>query len=133
MRAEEQILRSYRRIAVVGISDNPARPSHGVSLYMKEQGFTILPVNPNLTSWHGLHAYADLSEVPPPIEIVDIFRRSDAAGAAVDAAIRAGAKAVWMQEGVIDESAAERARGAGLLVVMDRCILKEHKRLSLHP
>ena len=129
MRNEEKILREFKRIAVVGISDNPGRPSYGVSSYMQEHGYTIVPVNPLLKSWRNLTAYPNLAAAPGPIEIVDIFRRSDAAGAVVDEAIRIGAKAVWMQEGVIDEAAAERAGRAGLLVVMDRCILKEHARI----
>lgn len=130
MRTEEQILTQYTRIAVVGLSENPGRPSYGVASYMLDHGYTIVPVNPNLRVWRGLRAYPDLASVPPPLEIVDIFRRSSAAGEVVDQAIRAGARAVWLQEGVIDEAAAQRAREAGLLVVMDRCILKEHARLG---
>jgi predicted CoA-binding protein len=125
----ERILREFRRIAVVGLSNDPSRPSYGVSSFMLSQGYTIVPVNPHIREWQGLRAYPDLASCPPPIEIVDVFRRSDAAGEVVDEAIRVGAKAVWMQEGVVDEAAAERARHAGLAVVMDRCILKEHKRL----
>src|SRR5712691_4956281 len=129
MSIEERILRELRRIAVVGLSDNPARPSFRVASYLRDQGYTILPVNPNLRDWQGLTAYAELRAVPPPVEVVDIFRRAEAAGEVVDEAIRIGAKAVWMQEGVVDEDAARRARQAGLLVVMDRCMLKEHMRL----
>ena len=125
----ERILRGYRRIAVVGLSDDPERPSHGVASYMREHGYTILPVNPNLDSWEGLEAYGSLSEVPRPVEVVDIFRRSEFVGEVVDEAIRIGARAIWMQLGVIDEAAARRAAGAGLLVVVDRCILVEHRRL----
>jgi hypothetical protein len=126
---EARILREMRRIAVVGLSDNPSRPSCGVTEYMAGQGYTILPVNPPLASWQGLTAYPDLASVPPPVEIVDVFRRSEHAGAVVDEAIRIGAKAVWLQEGVVDEAAARRAREAGLLVVMNRCILKAHRAL----
>ena len=129
MSTEERILRDFRRIAVVGISDDPARPSYRVASFMMERGYTILPVNPRLRDWRGIAAHADLRSVPPPVEVVNIFRRSEAAGAVVDEAIRIGAKAVWMQEGVVDEEAAGRAREAGILVVMDRCILKEHARL----
>jgi predicted CoA-binding protein len=126
---EASILRQWRRVAVVGLSDKPSRPSYGVTEYMQRHGYTILPVNPNLTDWRGLPAYPDLASVPPPVEIVDVFRRSEHAGAVVDEAIRIGAKAVWLQEGVVDEAAARRAREAGLLVVMDRCILKAHRAL----
>ena len=125
--AIDRILSSYTRIAVVGLSDDPARPSYGVAVYMGSQRYTILPVNPNIRTWRGLPVYPDLASVPPPVEIVDIFRRPDAVREVVDAAIRIGAKVVWMQEGVIDEDAAARARDAGLEVVMDRCILKEHR------
>jgi predicted CoA-binding protein len=129
MRVEERILRDFRRIAVVGLSDDPGRPSYQVASYLRDNGYTIFPVNPNLISWRGLPAHAALAEVPPPIEVVDIFRRSSFAGAVVDDAIRARARAVWLQDGVIDEAAAERARKAGLLVVMDRCMLRDHRSL----
>ena len=98
---------------------------------MRSRGYTILPVNPRLTSWLGLPAYPDLASVPRPVEIVNVFRRSEHAGAVVDDAIRLGAKAVWLQEGVVDEAAARRAQEAGLLVVQDRCILKAHR--EVHP
>ena len=127
---EERILRSFNRIAVVGISDDPSRPSFGVARYLREQGYTILPVNPKLRTWQGLPVYASLETVPPPVEVVDIFRRSELVGEVVDEAIRVGAKAVWLQEGIVDEAAARRAEAAGLLVVMDRCMLKEHRRLT---
>src|SRR5436309_13340117 len=127
MNVEETILGQFRRIAVVGLSADPSRPSFGVASSMRAQGYIILPVNPNLAEWQGLPAYPDLRSVPSPVEIVDIFRRPEAAGEVVDEAIRAGAKAVWMQEAVVDEAAAQRARQAGLLVVMDRCILKAHR------
>lgn len=126
---EARILREMRRIAVVGLSDKPSRPSYGVTEYMRAHGYEIFPVNPRIGSWLGLPAYPDLASVPPPVEIVDVFRRSERAGEVVDEAIRIGAKAVWLQEGVVDEAAAQRARDSGLLVVMDRCILKAHRAL----
>ena len=106
------------------------RPSHGVSGYMRRNGYKVIPVNPNETEVFGEKAYPDLASVPDKIDLVDVFRRSDEAGKAVDEAIAVGAKAVWLQEGVIDKSAAQRALDAGLLVVMDRCWLKEHIRSS---
>src|SRR4030095_4157599 len=124
----EKILAECKNIAVVGLSSNPSRPSYGVARYMQQHGYRIIPVNPNESAVLGERAYASLSEVPEQFELVDVFRRSEEAGTAVDEAIRAGAKAVWLQEGVIDDAAAQRALQAGLLVVMDRCILKEHMR-----
>lgn len=126
--AINRILEECRTIAVVGLSSNPARASHGVAGYMRRQGYTIIPVNPNETEVFGEKSYATLADLPVAVDLVDVFRRSDAAAEAVDEAIRIGAKAVWLQEGVIDRAAAERARDAGLLVVMDRCWLKEHIR-----
>lgn len=122
------ILDNCRTIAVVGLSSNPGRPSYGVAKYMQRHGYRIIPVNPNETEVLGEKAYASLADVPEKIDLVDIFRRSEEAGKAVDEAIAVGAKAVWLQEGVIDHDAAERALDAGLLVVMDRCWLKEHVR-----
>lgn len=124
----KQILHDCRAITVVGLSSNPIRPSHGVAAYMQRHGYRIIPVNPNETQVLGERAYPTLTDAPQPIELVDIFRRSAEAGDVVDEAIRLGAKAVWLQEGVIDEAAAQRAQDAGLLVVMDRCWLKEHLR-----
>jgi predicted CoA-binding protein len=126
----EEILQRFRRVAVVGISADPNRPSHEVATYLRRVGYDIVPVNPTLSTWEGLPCVANLAAVPPPLEVVDIFRRSDQAGAVVDEAIAAGARAVWMQIGVIDAGAAERARAAGLLVVMDRCMLREHRRVK---
>jgi predicted CoA-binding protein len=126
--AISKILEECRTIAVVGLSSNPGRASHGVAGYMRRQGYTVIPVNPNETEVFGEKSYATLADVPVAVDLVDIFRRSAAAGEAVDEAIRVGAKAVWLQEGVIDRAAAARARDAGLLVVMDRCWLKEHVR-----
>jgi len=124
----EAILDNCRTIAVVGLSSSSSRPSHGVATYMQRHGFRIMPVNPNESEVLGEKAYASLGEVPGEIDLVDIFRRSEEAGKAVDEAIAVGAKAVWLQEGVIDHDAAQRALDAGLLVVMDRCWLKEHVR-----
>ena len=121
-----RILDECRTIAVVGLSSDPYRPSNSVSAYMKRQGYRVIPVNPNETSVFDETAYPDLFAVPEKIELVDVFRRSDEAGKAVDQAIAVGAKAVWLQEGVIDADAAQRAVDAGLMVVMDRCWLKEH-------
>jgi predicted CoA-binding protein len=123
-----RILDDCRTIAVVGLSSSPIRPSHGVASYMQQHGYRIIPVNPNETEVLGEKAYASLADVPEKIDLVDIFRRSEEAGKAVDEAIAVGAKAVWLQEGVIDHEAAQRAIDAGLLVVMDRCWLKEHVR-----
>jgi len=125
-----RILDECRTIAVVGLSSDPSRPSHSVSGYMRRNGYRVIPVNPNETSVLGEKSYPDLFAVPEKIELVDVFRRSDEAGKAVDEAIAIGAKAVWLQEGVVDRKAAQRALDAGLLVVMDRCWLKEHIRAS---
>lgn len=124
----QRILDECRTIAVVGLSSDPFRPSNSVSAYMKRNGYRVIAVNPNETSVFDEQAYRDLSAVPEKIELVDVFRRSDEAGKAVDQAIAIGAKAVWLQEGVIDKAAAQRALDAGLMVVMDRCWLKEHAR-----
>ena len=125
-----ELLRSARTIAVVGLSAKPGRASYSVSRYMQHCGYRIIPVNPMETEVLGEKAYARLEDVPEPIDIVDIFRRSEYVPDIVDSAIRVGAGAVWMQEGVSDEEAADKARLAGLTVVMDRCILKEHSRLG---
>ncbi|HEU5133215.1 MAG TPA: CoA-binding protein [Pyrinomonadaceae bacterium] len=125
-----RILDECRTIAVVGLSSDPSRASNSVSGYMRRQGYKVIPVNPNETSVFGEKSYPDLSAVPEKIDLVDVFRRPDEAGKAVDEAIAVGAKAVWLQEGVIDSAAAQRAEDAGLMVVMDRCWLKEHIRAS---
>jgi predicted CoA-binding protein len=122
------ILTKYKTIAVVGLSSNPARPSHGVSEYMQSSGYQIIPVNPNETDVLGEPSYARLEDAPQKIEIVDIFRRPEEVPPVVDAAIRAGAKVVWMQLGIVNEAAAEKARAAGITVVMDACMLVEHKK-----
>jgi len=123
-----RILDECKTIAVVGLSSNPIRPSFGVARYMQQRGYRIIPVNPNETEVLGEQAYASLADAPEKIDLVDIFRRSEDAGDHVDEAIRLGARAVWLQEDVIDDEAAKRALDAGLMVVMDRCILKEHMR-----
>ncbi len=123
-----ELLSTAKTIAVVGLSAKPWRPSHGVSEYMQSRGYRIIPVNPNLTEALGEKAYARLEDVPERIDIADVFRRSEAVEPVVDAAIKIGARAVWMQEGVVHQAAAEKARKAGLAVIMDRCILKEHRK-----
>ena len=123
------ILRSARTIAVVGLSGRRFRPSYGVSEYMQSAGYRIIPVNPNETAILGERSYASLEEVPEKIDIVNIFRRSEFVPAIVDAAIRKGAALIWMQEGVVHEEAAAKARAAGMAVVMDHCILKVHQKL----
>lgn len=125
----DDLLRNSHVIAVVGLSGKRFRPSYGVSEYMKSAGYRIIPVNPNEQQVLGETSYPSLDDVPVPIDIVDIFRRSEFVPDIVEAAIRKGARAIWMQEGVIHHAAAERARQAGLQVVMDRCILKEHRRI----
>jgi predicted CoA-binding protein len=130
MAAIPDLLRSSRTIAVVGLSGKKFRPSYGVAEYMQAQGYRIIPVNPNESEVLGEKTYRSLEDVPEHIDIVDIFRRSEFVGPIVESAIRVGANAVWMQEGVVHEEAAKKARDAGLAVVMDRCILKEHMRLE---
>jgi len=124
----KRILDECRTIAVVGLSSKSTRPSHGVAAYMQRAGYRVTPVNPNENEVLGEKSYASLAEVSGRIDLVDVFRRSEEAGAAVDEAIVIGARAVWLQEGVIDHAAAQRAVDAGLLVVMDHCWLKEHAR-----
>ncbi len=121
-----ELLKSAKTIAVVGLTNTPTRPSYGVSHYMQSQGYRIIPVNPNITEWMGEKAYPSLLDVPEKVDIVDVFRRPDAVPEVVDQAIQIEAPAIWMQEGVVHHEAAEKARQAGIFVVMDRCILKEH-------
>ena len=123
-----ELLRKARTIAVVGLSSKRYRPSYGVAEYMQTAGYHIIPVNPNETDVLGEPSYASLEEVPQKIEIVDIFRCPEQVPPVVEAAIRAGAKVIWMQLGIANEAAAERARAAGITVVMDACILIEHKK-----
>lgn len=125
--AVADLLKHAKTIAVVGLSDSPMRPSHGVSAYMQTHGYRIIPVNPQVNEVLGERAYASLLEVPEKIDIVNIFRRSELVGEVVDQAIQLKVPAIWMQEDVINEEAAEKARKAGIFVIMDRCILKEHR------
>jgi len=122
-----EILRQAKTIAVVGLSDNPLRPSHGVAAYLQAQGYRIVPVNPQIEEALGERSYPSLLDVPEKIDIVDIFRRPEFVEEVVDQAIQLKVPAVWMQEEVIHEKAAEKARKAGIFVVMDRCILLEHR------
>jgi uncharacterized protein len=131
MTESEQIaglLKNAKTIAVVGLSNNPMRVSYDVSEYMQSQGYRIVPVNPTIAESLGERAYPTLSEVPEKIDIVNVFRRPEFVPEVVEEAIRLGVPAIWMQEGVVHEEAAEKARAAGIFVVMDRCILKEHRR-----
>ncbi|MGH9503602.1 MAG: CoA-binding protein [Terriglobales bacterium] len=121
------LLKSSRTIAVVGLSNSPLRPSHGVAAYMQTHGYRIIPVNPKINGSLGEKAYASLLEVPQKIDIVNIFRRPEFVAEAVDQAIRMKVPVVWMQEGIVQEEAAQKARQAGIFVIMDRCILKEHR------
>jgi predicted CoA-binding protein len=129
------LLASARTIAVVGASDRPNRPSYGVMQFLSDRGWRVLPVNPRITGERivGEYVWHDLGQIGEPIDIVDIFRRPEEAGEAVDQAIAAGARAVWMQLGVINEAAAARAEAAGLLVVVDRCIKIDAARLGVQP
>lgn len=129
----KDLLTSARTIAMIGASDTPARPSYGVMKALQDHGYRVIPVNPRITGEHvhGEFVWRELGQVGEPIDIVDIFRKSEAAGEAVDEAIAAGAKAVWLQIGVVDEAAARRAEEAGLKVVMDRCIKIELARLGI--
>jgi uncharacterized protein len=129
-RVIEDILTNCRTIAVVGISDKRDRPSYHVAAYLMEAGYEIFPVNPSLNNVLGLKAYPDLESIPVKIDLVDVFRRSETVGPVVDEAIKIGAKAIWFQEGVINEEAGSKAVKAGLKVVMDRCMLKEHSKMK---
>ena len=122
-----ELLKKIKTIAVVGLSDSPLRPSHGVSAYMQSQGYRIIPVNPAIKGALGEKAVASLSDVGETIDVVDVFRRSEFVPEVVDEAIRLKVPAIWLQEGVVHEEAAEKARKAGIFVVMDKCILKEHR------
>ena len=130
MSIEAEILQTCHIIAVVGLSPDPERYSHRVSKYLLEQGYKIVPVNPTATEVLGEKCYPDLLSIPGPVEVVDIFRRSEDIPPIIDQAIRIKAKAVWMQEGIVNEDAASRAGQAGIMVVMDRCMLKEHRKLT---
>jgi len=127
--AIRDILTSYRRIAVVGLSDRPDRPSYGVAAYLQQAGYDITPVNPTIEETLGLKAVDSLSDVLQPVEIVDVFRRSEDVPPVVDDAIASGAKVIWLQLGIVNEPAAQRARQAGLTVIQNRCMKVEHARL----
>ncbi|MBX3595599.1 CoA-binding protein [Sphingomonas sp.] len=129
------LLEGARTIAMIGASDRPDRPSYGVMKRLQDHGYRVIPVNPQITGEHvhGEYVFRELAQIGEPIDIVDIFRRPQAAGEAVDAAIAAGAKAVWMQLGVVNEAAAARAEAAGLKVVMDRCPAIDIPRLGVAP
>jgi predicted CoA-binding protein len=132
--AIRRILQQARTIAIVGLSSKPTRPSYGVAQYLQAHGYRIIPINPNEVEVLGERAYARLSDIPERVDVVTIFRRSDAVLPIVEEAIRIGAWAVWMQEGVVHEEAARRAGDAGILVIMNRCMLKEHRKLAMaHP
>ena len=126
----KRLLECCRTIAVVGLSANPSRPSNAVARYMQTQGYRIVPVNPNHQAVLGEFCYPSLLEVPSstPIDLVNVFRRPDAVALVVDQTMQIGVGAIWMQEGVVDAKAARKAESAGLTVVMDRCLLKEHSR-----
>lgn len=123
-----QLLETTRVIAVVGLSEKPDRPSHVVAAYMQRAGYRIIPVNPAVAEVLGEKSYASLRDIPEKVDMVDVFRKADALPGIVADAIAIGAKSVWMQEGVVNNAAADTARAAGLAVVMDRCLLKEHRR-----
>jgi predicted CoA-binding protein len=126
--AVAQILRGVKTIAVVGLSSNPMRPSYGVAEYLKTAGYRIIPVNPNETEVLGEKAYARLEDIPEQVDVVDVFRRAEEVPAVAESAIRIGAKVLWMQLGIENGGAAEKARAAGLVVVENACLLVEHKR-----
>jgi predicted CoA-binding protein len=126
----EHILGESKTIAVVGLSPDPDRPSNRVAGYLQSQGYRIIPVNPAVEEVLGQRSYPDLASVPGEVDVVDIFRRPEHVPAIVEAAIAKGAKAIWMQEGIVHQEAAAEARAAGLQVVMDRCMFKEHQRLK---
>ena len=122
--------RRVKTVAVVGLSDNPDRDSHRVAAYLQQRGYRIIPINPNVTTVLGEPAYPRLRDVPVPVEVVDIFRRPDAVPEIVEEAIAMGVRVIWMQESIAHNAAADRARAAGLTVVMNKCMLKELRKLS---
>ncbi|MBM2831541.1 MAG: hypothetical protein HW414_593 [Dehalococcoidia bacterium] len=129
MELTEDILKSYRTVAIVGLSAKEDRPSNEVARYLRSRGYRIIPVNPVETDILGEKSYPDLVSIPEPVEVVDIFRRADDVLPVVDQAIKVGARVVWMQLGIVNEEAAEKARKAGLKVVMDHCMKIEHEKL----
>ena len=128
--AEAEILTKYRNVAVVGLSSDPLKPSRKVAVYLAEHGYNVIPVNPKAAEILGKKSYPSLSAVPEKVEIVDIFRRPEDVMPIVEEAIKVGAKVVWMQEGIVNEAAAQKAREAGLQVVMDKCIRRELMKLK---
>ncbi|SNQ61488.1 CoA-binding protein [Candidatus Methanoperedens nitratireducens] len=122
---------SYKNIAVVGISDNPERPSYDVASFLEKHGYNIIPVNPKLAEWKGKKSYPDLKSIPEKVDVVDIFRRPEAVPPIVDEAIAIKPNAIWMQQGIVNEEAAAKARAAGIEVVMDKCMKIEYRRLKL--
>ena len=122
--------KKIKNIAIVGLSDKPDRPSYEVGKYLLEKGFKIFPVNPNIDNFLGIKSYKTLSDIKEKIDVVDIFRKSELVEPIVDEAVKIGAKNIWMQEGVVNETAAQKARSAGLTIVMNLCIMKEHKKSS---
>ena len=128
--AMQELFKTVRIIAVVGLSDDASRPSHGVAAYLQRAGYRIIPVNPSVGEILGEKSYASLRDIPEQVDMVDVFRKSDAVGPIADDAIAIGAKYLWLQEGVVNQAAAEKAREAGIQVIMDRCMLKEHRVLK---
>jgi predicted CoA-binding protein len=128
--AIKKILRQSRTVAVVGVSSRKERDSHRVAMYLKNAGYDVIPVNPVHTEVEGMTSHPDVESVPGPVDIVDIFRRSEFVDPVVESAIRKHARVIWMQEGVVNQEAARKAEAAGLQVVMDRCIMKEHRKLA---
>ena len=126
----EHILRTSKTVAVVGLSDKPNRDSHRVAAFLQQRGYRVIPVNPNLTTVLGEKAYPRLRDVPEPVDVVDIFRRPEAVPEIVEDAIALRARVIWMQEGIVHNAAADRARAAGLEVVMSKCMLKELRKLT---
>ena len=129
MRLEEKILTTYKTIAIIGLSPDNTRPSYKVASHLKEHGYRVIPVNPGTNQILGVTSYPDLTSIPDPIDVVDIFRRSEEIPPIVEDAIQIGAKVIWMQLGISNEKAAARAKEAGLIVVMNRCMRKEHLKL----
>ena len=125
----KDLFNSIKTIAVVGLSDDETRPSYEVASYLKSQDYRIIPVNPMIESWQGEKSYPSLLDIPESIDAVDVFRKPEFVGEIMDQAIKIGAKVVWMQEGVVNEVAAQKGRAAGLTVVMDKCMMKQHKKL----
>ena len=128
---EKEILNKYRNVAMVGASSNSERDSYQVASYLMDNGYNVIPVNPNVREILGKTSYPDLGSIPEKVEVVNIFRRPEDVGPIVDEAIKVGAKAVWMQKGIVNEAAAARAKDAGLLVVMDKCMHEQHELLKL--